>query len=40
VDVLARRLCAGQAIGWLESGAQFVAKRFRALLKRRRRQLA
>jgi lipopolysaccharide export system permease protein len=30
----------GQAIGWLESGAQFVAKRFRALLKRRRRQLA
>lgn len=30
----------GQAIGWLESGAQFVAKRGRALLNRRRRQLA
>jgi lipopolysaccharide export system permease protein len=30
----------GQAIGWLESGAQVVAKRVRALMKRRRRQLA
>jgi lipopolysaccharide export system permease protein len=30
----------GQAIGWLESGAQIVAKKVRALMKRRRRQLA
>jgi lipopolysaccharide export system permease protein len=30
----------GQAIGWLESGARIVVKRARALLNRRRRQLA
>jgi lipopolysaccharide export system permease protein len=30
----------GQAIGWLENGAQFVAKRVRALVKRRSRQMA
>ncbi len=30
----------GQAIGWLESATQVVVKRVRALIKRRRRQLA
>ena len=30
----------GQAIGWLESGAQVIGKRLRALLNRRRRQAA